>query len=189
MKTETKATWYDFKSSLCTTVSMLGSIICPDCERGIKSYDTMESCKRCHGDGFLTNQLKFNENLLEAASNVFPLGTVVRINCMNEGKACNYCDYYFKGTKYCILESKKELKCRYNESIHVRITDKGPNKNMCECGHTSTCHGSGYGDGGCQHCNCHKFQSHESWIDLTKFAFSLLAPVSLGIIKVEVEQD
>ena len=66
------ASFYNEQSSPNSTVALLGSVACPECfGKGEIELDDdiliFDECKRCSGDGLLTNQLQFNSQLMEAA--------------------------------------------------------------------------------------------------------------------------
>lgn len=105
-------------------ILLLAVSICWSADFGIASYygagEKLNDQVACGWD--------FNENLLECASWKYPLGTVLKVTCLETGK-----------------------------SVVVRVTDRGPAKRLGRL------------------------------IDLTKYAFSQIADLRQGLIKVKVE--
>lgn len=194
--------FYDEQSSPNKTVSLLGSVVCEECSgkgwyvppievqiiSGIKS-----ECRRCHGDGLLTNQLQFNSNLLECAiapsfakEQGWKLGEVIKITRPEYSP-----DYNGKpgDNHFYILE----------KTIYVRITDIMAD-NLCRCGHKKEnhhCKTSNEDDceyclgeckilDECEKCNCKQYEPRS--LDLTRFAFSQLSSLEKGILEAEVSK-
>lgn len=189
--------FYDEQSSPNKTVSLLGSVVCPDCH-GNSSTGVIFYCKRCGGDKLLTNQLQFNSNLMECAISPsfakeqgWKLGDVIRIS---------YCNPELSKCEFCVNREKVNCNpCVYLKQIYVRITDIMKD-NLCKCGHTKDEHNCKtrndddceycLGDckilDECEKCNCKQYEPRS--LDLTRFAFSQLSSLEKGLIECTVEK-
>jgi hypothetical protein len=111
----------DGEKGLNEHVAMLSSEVCPKCLGAPKWKDV---CDRCHGDGYLTNQIKFNPESMECASNIFKLGTRLLITPIYHSPI-NCWDGKCELNKYCI-DSNRNMDCPFIDSIIVMVTDRVP---------------------------------------------------------------
>ena len=185
---KTFASWYGADGEkLNQNVSMLASEVCPECKGkcGLQKelnpvlgrIEIHEYCLRCHGDGFLSNPVKFIPEGLTCASNAYPLGTWLKITHIRNDGA--YADASFQ--------------------IIVMVTDRmagwlnsenGKYKYVCtECHkkHIEQPFSSSLMQNRCSDCVSGGSLIKTRDIDLSRGSFKKLAPLDVGIINVDVE--
>jgi len=173
------STWYDEKSSPNKYVAMQNCRRCPDCNGMGYLFDGIKSlkfaCVRCGGDGLLRNQIEFNSNLLTCA---MPESIILK-NRWTFGMN-------FKVTKVPNPFSTIGGIILPEQSVIVQLNDLQADY-LCKCGHYTLDHGGiAERHGFCDLCECHLYQ--QRWPDLTKYAFSLIEDVDIGIVRTKVER-
>jgi len=172
----TKASFYgaNGEKGLNEHVAMLSSEICPEC-KGSTEQDECVKCSRCNGDGYLTNQIKFNPHAPACACNMFPLGTWLKVT---------YLEFY-KDKPYMVAPSKEIIVMVTDRMASWLNSDNGKWEYVC-----NECHSKYSGDitqYGKKHLCGGEFVKTRD-IDLTAYgAFKKVAPLSIGLINVELE--
>ena len=107
-----KASWYTAEDKGGNAnVAMMSVRKCPDCEGYGCDNEDLISCKRCHGDGKLTNQMHFNPMGMECA---MPLSLIEK-----------------HGLRFGQLVKVNHYNVFGKEQITVRLVDIGPNEKLC----------------------------------------------------------
>ena len=122
-----KASWYTAQDKGGNAnVAMMSARECPDCIEGVLSTSSPVrghpielKCDRCHGDGFLTNQMPFNPMGMECA---MPLSLIEK-HGLRFGQLVK--------VTYNKFPDDIESKTLHNKSITVRLVDIGPNEKLC----------------------------------------------------------
>ena len=123
-----QASWYTAQDKGGNAnVAMMSARNCPECGGTGKSYEpqwndgyvVFGKCKRCGGDGILTNQMPFNPQGMECA---MPLSLIEK-HGLRFGQLVK--------VTYNKFPDDIESKTLHNKSITVRLVDIGPNEKLC----------------------------------------------------------
>ena len=199
--------FYDEKSAPNKMVAMFSAEVCPNCKgkritgkikeeididaRSI--LEVPEACPRCHGDGWLTNPIKFIPEAMTCASNMFPLGTWLIISKFISGCLQEDCEFWIKKTSnlYGCLKHEMSRNCPYEDKIIVMVTDRMASWLNSENGlYTHVCKNckqKSYNPKiiACSKCGQEQILIRD--IDLSKGAFLKLAPLDKGVIECDIE--
>lgn len=163
---------------------------CHECNGTGRIYnryqDVMINCTKCHADGWLTNQLSARPDLPICASNEFRKGWL-RVKIASE-RNHSLCQFNRNG-KGCIFPD-----CAFKDEILVLNCDTMATWLNSENGKynlvCNTCHSKFIDANHASDCPCcDKFRPIRTRdLDISYSAFGQLAPHSVGLIKVEVEE-